>query len=470
MNIGERRFALTAPASVQLTALAGVPMVRPGDDLADIILASLAASGIAVRDGDVLVLAQKIVSKAQDRFVRLGDVVASPRAVQLAREVGKRAELVELILRESSEVVRHRRDVLIVAHKLGLVMANAGIDQSNVEQGDVDDTVLLLPEDPDGTCAELRNALFAATGAAVGVIINDSHGRAFRNGTVGVAIGAAGIAALADLRGAPDLYSRRLQSTEVGLADEIASAASLLMGQAAEGRPIVLARGLTNAPGSGCAADLVRRKEIDLFRAPANADSLAFIRGRRSIRRYGDAPVADDVVERIIDAAVSAPSAHNRQPWRFAVLGTAAAKTRLAEAMGVRLREDRSRDGDAADAIEADVARSIARITGAPVAILVCLAMEDMDRYPDRRRADAEYLMAVQSTAMAMQNIQLAAHGLGLGAGIMCAPLFCRDTVCTALDLPAAWEPQALITLGVPANSGKPFRRHPLNDVMRMVD
>lgn len=470
MNIGERRIALTAPAAVELTALAAVPMVRPGDDLAAIVLAALAASDMALRDGDVVVLAQKIVSKAQGRFVRLADVVVSPRAAELAREVGKRAELVELILRESSEVVRYRRDVLIVAHKLGLVMANAGIDQSNIEQGGGDDTALLLPENPDATCAQLRDTLLAATGARVGVIINDSHGRAFRNGTVGVAIGAAGIAALADLRGAPDLYARRLQSTEVGLADEIASAASLLMGQGAEGRPVVLARGLANAQGEGCAADLVRRKEIDLFRAPANAGMLEFIGGRRSIRRYGDAPVADDVVERILGAAVSAPSAHNRQPWRFAVLRTEPARRRLAEAMGARLREDRGRDGDDPDAIEADVARSIARIAGAPVAILVSMAMEDMDGYPDRRRADAEYLMAVQSTAMAMQNVQLAAHALGLGASLMCAPLFCQDTVRAALGLPAAWEPQALITLGVPANAGKPFERRPLNDVMRVVD
>lgn len=467
MNIGERRMTLTAPASMALTALAGVPMVRPGDDLAAIVLSALAASDIALQDGDVLVLAQKIVSKAQGRFVRLADVVASPRAVELALETGKRAELVELVLRESTEVVRHRRDVLIVAHRLGLVMANAGIDQSNVEQGGVDDIALLLPQDPDGTCADLREALRAATGASVGVVINDSHGRAFRNGTVGVAIGAAGIAALADLRGAPDLYARRLQSTEVGLADEIASAASLLMGQAAEGRPIVLARGLANAPGSGRAADLVRRREIDLFRTPAPLD---FIGGRRSIRRYTDAPVADETVERILEAAAGAPSAHNRQPWRFAVLKTESARRRLAEAMGARLAEDRRRDGDAAEDIEADVSRSIARIAGAPVAVLVCMAMEDMDGYADPARAGAEHTMAVQSTAMAMQNLQLAAHALGLGACIMCAPLFCPDTARAALGLPAAWQPQALVTLGVPANGGKPFRRRPLGDLVRMVD
>lgn len=470
MNVHERGLALAAPPSVRLTALDGVPIVEPGDDLARIVLDSIEASGMTLCDGDILVLAQKIVSKAQNRFVRLCDVVPSPRAVRLAREVGKRAELVELILRESSEVVRHRRDVLIVAHKLGWVMANAGIDQSNIEQGDDDDAALLLPEDPDGTCVQLRDALFAATGATVGVIINDSHGRAFRNGTTGVAIGVAGIAALADLRGTPDLYSRRLQSTEVGLADEIASAASLLMGQAAEGRPIVLARGIGNARGSGCAADLVRRKEIDLFRSPSAPDVLETIRCRRSIRSYTDAPVADEIIERVLAAAIAAPSSHNRQPWRFAVLRTASARKRLAEAMAARLSEDRSHDGDAARDIEADVARSIVRITAAPAVILVCMAMEDMDSYPDQRRNEAEYLMAIQSTAMAMQNIQLAAHTLGLGAGIMCAPLFCPDAVRSALDISAAWEPQALITLGVPANAGKPFRRRPLHDVVRMVD
>ena len=367
-------------------------------------------------------------------------------------------------------MVRHRRDVLIVAHKLGLVIANAGIDQSNVEQGGQRGMALLLPEDPDGACADLRAELRARSGADVAVIINDSHGRAFRNGTVGVAIGASGLPALADLRGAPDLYGRRLQSTEVGLADEIASAASLLMGQGNEGHPIVLARGLTHAPSDGCAADLVRPKQIDLFRAQPGPDIGEVLRRRRSVRRYRSAPVPDDLLHRTLDAAIHAPSAHNRQPWRFAVLKTAAPKERLARAMGERLREDRRRDGDAADAIEQDVARSIARITGAPLAIIASLTMEDMDAYPDARRAAAEHQMAVQGTAMAIQNLLIAAEAAGLGASLMCAPLFCPDVVRAVIALPPQWEPQALITLGYAADAGKPFRRRALAEVVRIVE
>jgi coenzyme F420-0:L-glutamate ligase / coenzyme F420-1:gamma-L-glutamate ligase len=187
--------------------------------------------------------------------------------------------------------------------------------------------------------------------------------------------------------------------------------------------------------------------------------------GRRSIRRYGTAPVPAETVRRILSAACWAPSAHNRQPWRFAVLDEAAAKDRLACAMGERLQADRLADGDAADVVAADVARSHARITGAPVVVVVALDMADMDRYPDRRQR-AEYLMAVQSTAMAVQNLLLAAHAEGLGACWMCAPLFCPEVVSAAIGLPESWEPQALVTMGGPANAGKPPMRHPVETVL----
>jgi len=448
-------------------ALEGVPLVKPGDDIAAIILSALAASDEHLSDGDVIVIAQKILSKAEGRIVRLDSVSPSAKAQSLAKKTGKDPRLVELILRESTEVVRYRKDVLIVAHRLGFVMANAGIDHSNVEQGAEDDTALLLPENPDATCAQLRKAIKTLTGADVAVIINDSHGRAFRNGTVGVAIGVSGLPALVDLRGDADLYRRRLQSTDVAIADEIASAASLLMGQADEGRPIVVAHGIPMKRRDGSAAELIRAKTLDLFRSLAPDDLL---RGRRSIRRYTGQPVPDTLLEQVLETANCAPSAHNRQPWRFAVLEGPAAKVRLALAMGERLRHDRTRDGDLADAIEQDVARSVARITGAPVVIVVCLTMADMDRYPDDRRSAAEREMAVQGTAMATQNLLLAAHGAGLGASVMCAPLFCPDTVQVAIDLPPHWESQALITLGYAANAGKPFRRRPLGYIVRIVD
>ncbi|WP_068094371.1 coenzyme F420-0:L-glutamate ligase [Novosphingobium rosa] len=249
---------------LSLHALSGVPLVAAGDDLAAIVLGALRADGHDLRDGDVIALAQKIVSKAEGRAVPLAEVKPSFAAQDLAARCDKDARLVELILSESERVMRVRRGVLIVRHRLGFVLANAGIDQSNVDQGD-EPVALLLPADPDGSAAVLRAALKAATGADVAVVIIDSFGRAWRNGTCGVAIGCAGMPGLLDLRGAPDLYGRALQTSELGLADEVAAAASLAMGQAAEGAPVVLLRGVGYARREGKAAELVRPLEMDLF-------------------------------------------------------------------------------------------------------------------------------------------------------------------------------------------------------------
>jgi coenzyme F420-0:L-glutamate ligase/coenzyme F420-1:gamma-L-glutamate ligase len=256
---------MTAP-KLSLTALPDVPEVRPGDDLAGLILAGVARAGEHLRDGDIVVLAQKIVSKAEGRYVRLADVTPSARAIELAQAARKDPRVVELMLQESREVVRHRPDVIVVEHRLGFVLANAGIDASNLEPAGDDERVLLLPRDPDGSAAALRERLQEATGAKLGVIINDSLGRAWRNGTVGTALGASGLPTLLDLRGKPDLHGRTLRSTEVGVADEVAAAASLLMGQADEGRPIVIVRGFPYPPGEGSAQDLVRPRNMDMFR------------------------------------------------------------------------------------------------------------------------------------------------------------------------------------------------------------
>jgi coenzyme F420-0:L-glutamate ligase/coenzyme F420-1:gamma-L-glutamate ligase len=256
----------TRNREVRLLALPGVPLVQPGDDVCALILAALARAPERLQSGDVLVIAQKVVSKAQGRRVDLKQVVPSAHALELAGAIEKDPRVIELILRESLEVLRVRRDVIVVVHRSGFVMANAGIDFSNVGSDVDDESVLLLPLDPDGTCERLRAELSEQTGVAIAVIINDSHGRAWRNGTVGVAIGAAGLPALLDLRGRPDLFGRPLRITQVGFADELAAAASLLMGQANEGAPVVLIRGAEYAAREGRAAELVRPKELDLFR------------------------------------------------------------------------------------------------------------------------------------------------------------------------------------------------------------
>lgn len=253
-----------AAPSLSIHALSGVPLIAEGDDLAAVILNALDASDQVLRDGDIIVLAQKIISKAEGRAVALSGVKPSFAAQDLSARCDKDARLVELILSETDHVMRVRRGVLIVRHRLGFVLANAGIDQSNVDQGD-EPVALLLPLDPDGSAAAIRAGLRAATGVDVAVVIIDSFGRAWRNGTCGVAIGCAGLAGLLDLRGTPDLYGRELATSELGLADEVAAAASLAMGQAAEGSPVVLLRGVGYGRREGTAAELVRAPEMDLF-------------------------------------------------------------------------------------------------------------------------------------------------------------------------------------------------------------
>ena len=255
---------MSRPAALELFAPSGLPMVQQGDDLTAMIGDALA--GYAPRDGDVVVVAQKIVSKAEGRGVEVASVVPSDRARALAEEIGKDPRLVEIVLGESARIVRSRPNLLIVEHKLGFVMANAGVDQSNVAPADGVARALLLPVDPDGSAETLRAGLSTRFGAKLAVLINDSFGRAWRRGTAGIAIGAAGLPSLIDLRGSPDLFGRTLEVSVIGFADEVAAAASLLMGQADEARPVVLVRGLTWTAPDAPAVVLVRPPAEDLFR------------------------------------------------------------------------------------------------------------------------------------------------------------------------------------------------------------
>lgn len=254
--------------SLVLTPLQHMPLIRQGDNLAEMILQALQEMNTPLQNDDILVIAQKIVSKAEGRAVNLVTVDPSPRAVELARQTEKDPRLVELILWESNEVLRTRPGTIIVEHKLGFVCANAGIDHSNVAgMGDaVEEWVLLLPTDPNRSAQEIRQAIQSHTGKRIGVLIIDSHGRAWRNGTVGIAIGIAGLPGLEDLRGKPDLFDFTLRITQVGAADELAAAASLVMGQAAEGTPIVHVRGFPYPLREGSLQELLRPKDQDLFR------------------------------------------------------------------------------------------------------------------------------------------------------------------------------------------------------------
>ncbi len=264
-----------------LTPLLSIPLIHPGDDLTKIVLTALHASCITLHNNDILVITSKIVSKAEGRLVNLDVVVPLERAFELATRSAKDARLAELILQESREVLRVRPGTIIVEHRLGFVCANAGIDHSNVspllpgdrqaqvseaERARAENWVLLLPENPDHSAAEIRAKLEAVSGKRLGVMIIDSHGRAWRLGVVGTCIGLSGLPAIVDKRGAPDLFGYRLRITLIAVADELAAAASLVMGQVAEGTPVVHVRGFPYPLREGSLSELLRPKEEDMFR------------------------------------------------------------------------------------------------------------------------------------------------------------------------------------------------------------
>jgi coenzyme F420-0:L-glutamate ligase / coenzyme F420-1:gamma-L-glutamate ligase len=254
--------------TLTLTGLTGLPLIKPGDDLAQQIISVLSENQVELQDGDIFVLAQKIVSKSEGRLVNLTTITPSIRAVQLAQITQKDPRFVEVVLQESKSVVRTGLNTLIVEHHCGFICANAGIDHSNVEGlwGDPQDWVLLLPENPDASAGKIRLGLENASGFKLGILIIDSHGRAWRMGTVGISIGISGLPGLVDLRGKPDLFGYRLQITQVGAADELAAGASLIMGQAAERCPVVHVRGFPYPLRDGSLDELIRPQDQDLFR------------------------------------------------------------------------------------------------------------------------------------------------------------------------------------------------------------
>jgi len=252
--------------TIRLFALPDFPEVQNGDDISLFLLDSLEKAGIALQAGDLIAIAHKVISKAEGRMVNLDEVEPSLKAQEVAATTDKDPRLVELILTESQEISRMRKGALIVRHRLGFTSANAGIDRSNVSQDTSGEWVVLLPVDPDASAARISQEILDRAGVSVGIVIVDSHGRPFRLGTVGVAIGVHGIPALWDRRGESDRYGYVLKHTEVGTADEIAAASSLLMGQAAEGQPAVLIRGLELPPIPGKASDLIRSRDMDLYR------------------------------------------------------------------------------------------------------------------------------------------------------------------------------------------------------------
>jgi coenzyme F420-0:L-glutamate ligase/coenzyme F420-1:gamma-L-glutamate ligase len=420
--VTSQRFS-PGPAQVTILPVDGLPEITAGADLAALI-GDAALAGPGLIDGDILVITSKIVSKAEDRVIT-GD-----------REAAIRAETVRVVARRGPTTISQTRH--------GLVMAAAGVDESNTEPG----TLVLLPVDPDGSARRLRKAIAERAGVRLGVLITDTMGRPWRDGQTDAAIGAAGIVPLRDHRGETDTFGNLLEVTVAAVADEIAAAADLVK-QKTTGVPVAIVRGLsdlvTDAAGPGAAA-IIRPAAEDMFRLGA-ADVLT---ARRTVREFTSAPVSPAAVKRAIAAAITAPAPHHSEPWRFAVLESPDARTKLLDDMLAAWQADLTADGFTPEQIARRVRRGDP-LRSAPLIIVPCLVADAAHVYPDAHRNASERTMFLVAMGAAIENLLVALAVEGLGSCWISSTLFCREVATQALGLPPTFEPMGAIGVGHPA-------------------
>ncbi|MYT33782.1 MULTISPECIES: coenzyme F420-0:L-glutamate ligase [unclassified Streptomyces] len=461
--------------------LPGLPEVRPGDDLVKLIAAAASGPGAPqLADGDVVLVTSKIVSKAEGRIVEAAD-----------REAAIDAETVRVVAR--------RGTLRIVEDRRGLVMAAAGVDASNTPSG----TILLLPEDPDASARALRAGLRETLGVNVGVVVTDTFGRPWRSGLTDVAIGAAGVRVLDDLRGGTDAYGNPLVATIVATADELAAAGDLVKGKAT-GLPVAVVRGLAHVvvPGAGGvtaaasgsvsasgsastfgsvsvsgsgdgageaedpgARALVRNAADDMFRLGTSEAVREAVTLRRTVREFTDDPVDPGAVRRAVAAALTAPAPHHTTPWRFVLLESAEARTRLLDAMRAAWVADLRADGKSEEAIAKRVRRGDV-LRNAPYLAVPCMVLDGAHAYPDARRAAAEREMFVVAHGAGIQNFLVALAGERLGSAWISSTMFCRDVVREALELPTEWEPMGAVAIGRPAAAPRERPARPVDDYL----
>jgi coenzyme F420-0:L-glutamate ligase/coenzyme F420-1:gamma-L-glutamate ligase len=426
-------------AAIEILPVAGLPEFRPGDDLG----AALAGAAPWLRDGDVVVVTSKVVSKCEGRLV------AAPEDPEERDELRRK-----LVNDEAVRVLARKGRTLITENRIGLVQAAAGVDGSNVGRAEL----ALLPVDPDGSAAALRAALRERLGVEVAVVITDTMGRAWRNGQIDAAVGAAGLAVLHGYSGAVDDHGNELVVTEIAVADEVAAAADLVKGKLTA-MPVAVVRGLSVVDDGTTARQLLRSGEEDLFWL-GTAEAIEVGRQqaqllRRSVRRFSGEPVAPELIEAAVAEALTAPAPHHTRPVRFVWLKTRSTRTRLLDRMKDQWRADLAGDGKAGDAIERRVGRGQI-LYDAPEVIVPMLVLDGAHSYSDAARTDAEHTMFTVAVGAAVQALLVALAVLGVGSCWIGSTIFAADLVRAELRVPQDWEPLGAIAIGYAEEPGGP--------------
>ncbi len=440
-------------AAIELLPVTGLPEFRPGDDLA----AALAAAAPWLRDDDVVVVTSKVLSKCEGR------IVPAPEDPEERDALRRR-----LIDEEAVRVLARKGRTLITENNLGLVQAAAGVDGSNVGAAEL----ALLPVDPDRSAAALRTGLRERLGVTVGVVVTDTMGRAWRNGQIDAAIGAAGLTVLHGYAGAHDAHGNELVVTEVAVADEIAAAADLVKGKLT-GIPVAVVRGLALRDNGSNARTLLRPGEEDLFwLGTEEALALGLEKGlsqaqllRRSVRRFSEEPVAPEIVEAAVSEALTAPAPHHTRPVRFVWMADTAARIRLLDEMKDRWRSDLTGDGKTPDAVERRVGRGQI-LYDAPELVIPFLVPDGAHSYPDEARTAAEHTMFTVAVGAAVQALLVALAVRGVGSCWIGSTIFAADLVRAELDLPDDWEPLGAIAIGYPAEPAGPREPAPTDGLL----